>query len=101
VRIVTFENAGLAKGTSDINLWECCQQQQVYLLTDNRNQDDSDSLESLIRRRNLSPSLPIFTISDINRFRSHREYAEKVVAKLLEYLFDADNLLGTGRLYLP
>lgn len=43
----------------------------------------------------------VFTISDINRLRSEHEYAQAVVAKLLEYLFDADNIRGTGRLYLP
>jgi hypothetical protein len=30
-----------------------------------------------------------------------REYFEVVVAKMLEYLFDADNIVGAGRLYLP
>jgi len=78
-----------------------CQQQRYYLLTDNRNEDDEDSLGALIRTRNVATSLPVFTISDINRFRSERGYMEALVAKLLEYLLDAENLLGTGRLYLP
>jgi len=55
----------------------------------------------MIRTRNLRTSLPVFTISDIKRFRSDRDYVEAVVAKLLDYLVDADNILGTGRLYLP
>jgi hypothetical protein len=55
----------------------------------------------MIRTRTLSTSLPVFTISDIHRFRSEREYVETVVAKLLEYLIDVDKLRGTGRLYLP
>lgn len=46
-------------------------------------------------------SLPVFTISDMNRFRSERAYAESVVARLMEYLASADNLPGTGRLYIP
>jgi hypothetical protein len=45
--------------------------------------------------------VPVFTISDMQRFRSEREYVELVVAKLLEYLLDVDNLRGVGRLYLP
>jgi hypothetical protein len=45
--------------------------------------------------------VPVFTISDIARFRSERDYVEAVVAKLLEYLIDADNIRGAGRLYLP
>jgi hypothetical protein len=55
----------------------------------------------VIRTRTLPTSLPVFTISDIHRYRSERDYVEAVVAKLLEYLMDADNLRGVGRLYLP
>jgi hypothetical protein len=101
VRFVRFDDVGLAKGTPDEAVWELCQSQHFYLITDNRNQDKADSLESMIRTRNLPTSLPVFTISDINRLRFEREYGEAVVAKLLEYLFDADRYLGAGRLYLP
>jgi hypothetical protein len=101
VRFVTFEEVGLAKGTPDELIWEFCQHQQFYLITDNRNQDKPDSLEAMIRMRTLTTSLPVFTISDVRRFRSERDYVEALVAKLLEYLMDADNLRGAGRLYLP
>jgi len=101
VRIVTFAEVGLAKRTPDEQLWEFCQHQKLYLITDNRNQDKPDSLEAMIRTRTVPTSLPVFTISDIHRFRSEREYVEALVAKLLEYLMDADNLCGVGRLYLP
>ena len=101
VRIVNFEEVGLAKGTPDEAIWEFCQRQQFYLLTDNRNQDKADSLETMIRTRTLPTSPPVFTISDIHRFRSERDYVEALVAKLLEYLMDAENLRGAGRLYLP
>jgi hypothetical protein len=101
VRVVTFGDAGLTKGTRDAGVWDFCQQQQFYLITDNRNEDKPDSLEATIRTQTLPTSLPVFTISDINRFRSDRDYMEALVAKLLEYLVEADRLLGTGRLYLP
>jgi hypothetical protein len=99
--IVKFEQIGLAKGTPDDQVWEFCQQQHIYLITDNRNQNDANSLQNIIRTRNQPTSLPVFTISDVNRFRFEREYVESVVVKLLEYLVDADIILGTGRLYLP
>lgn len=73
----------------------------LYLLTDNRNDEKPGSLESVIRERNVPTTLPVFTISDISRLRSEREYVEALVAKLLEYLMDADKLRGVGRLYLP
>jgi len=98
---VSFEEVGLAKETPDDQVWEFCQKQRFYLITDNRNQATADSLEAMIQTRNLPTSLPVFTISDIARFRSERDYVEAVAAKLLEYAMDADNLEGTGRLYLP
>jgi hypothetical protein len=101
VRIVTFTDVGFAKGSSDERIWDFCQQQQFYLLTDNRNQNQPDSLEAMIRTRILPTSVPVFTISDIRRFRADRDCVEALVAKLLEYLMDEDNLRGAGRLYLP
>ena len=61
----------------------------------------TDSLESIIRSRTEATSLPVFTVSDVSRLRSDREYGDAVIAKLLEYLMDADNIRGTGRLFLP
>lgn len=101
VQIATFDQVGLAKGAADEQVWQFCQAQGFFLLTDNRNDDRPDSLESVIRTQSVSTSLPVFTISDINRFRSEREYIESLAAKLLEYLFDAENIRGVGRLYLP
>jgi hypothetical protein len=101
IRVVHFDQVGLAKGTPDTDVWEFCQRHHYYLITDNRNQNEPESLETVIRTRSLPTSLPVFTISDIGRFRTDREYAEAVAAKMLEYVFDADNILGAGRLYLP
>jgi hypothetical protein len=92
---------GLAKGSLDEQIWEFCQNQKCYLLTDNRNQDTTDSLGMIIRTRTVPTSVPVFTISDMRRFRSERDYVESVVAQLLEYLIVADNIRGVGRLFLP
>jgi hypothetical protein len=73
MRIVDFEEVGLAKATPDEQVWEFCQDQRFYLITDNRNQNTSSSLESMIRTRNLPTSVPVFTISDIARFRSEND----------------------------
>jgi hypothetical protein len=42
-----------------------------------------------------------FTVSDRDRFANDRAYAERVIASLFDRLLDADNLIGTGRLFLP
>lgn len=101
VQIIKFTEAGLAKGTTDELVWQHCQDQRIYLLTDNRRKDTPDSLEATIRACNQPTSLPVFTISDMNRFRTEHTYVEALVARLLEYLLDTDNILGTGRLFLP
>ena len=73
IRVATFNDLSLAKGTSDERIWDYCQDNHCYLITDNRNEDTPDSLETTIRARNLPTSLPVFTISDVDRFRSERE----------------------------
>jgi hypothetical protein len=45
--------------------------------------------------------LPVLTISDAGRVIHSREYANRVVETLLQYLMDIENVRGTGRLWLP
>jgi hypothetical protein len=101
VRFTNFPEVGLAAGTADRDLWHDCQARDIYLLTDNRNQQGADSLEQTIRQCNTPASLPVFTVSDRDRFANDRAYAERVIASLFDRLLDADNLAGTGRLFLP
>jgi hypothetical protein len=97
----TFRDLGLDAKTPDVVLWQVCQQQEVILITANRNDDGPDSLESTIRTMNTIQSLPVFTIADADRILHSRTYAERVVERLLDYLIDIDNYRGTGRQYLP
>jgi hypothetical protein len=101
LRVVSCTQVGIDKGTSDDEVWELCQNQHCFLLTDNRTQSTADSLESIIRTRNTVTSLPVFTISDMKRFRSEPQYVDALVERLLEYLLEADSIRGAGRLYLP
>jgi hypothetical protein len=70
-------------------------------LTNNRNDDGPDSLENTICICNTLQSLPVFTIGDAERLKNEREYADRVIWALLEYLLEIDSLFGTGRLFLP
>jgi hypothetical protein len=101
LRFATFDEVGLASGTPDRDLWDYCQANGFYLLTDNRNAKDDDSLEVTIRNHNTPTSLPIFNVSDRPRLAADNDYASRVVVTLMERLIDADNLRGTGRHYLP
>jgi hypothetical protein len=98
---VSFTEVGLSPTDSDAVIWQRCQERRVFLLTNNRNDDGPDSLEATIRTCNAPQSLPVFTIGDAERLNNEREYSDRVIWGLLEYLLEIDNLLGTGRLFLP
>jgi hypothetical protein len=97
----TFREVGLDPASPDDVVWRFCQRQGFYLLTSNRNDDSEDSLEATIHREATPTSLPIFTLPLPQRVYFQPAFLEQVVSKLLEYLLDADNIRGTGRLYLP
>lgn len=99
--IGSFERLAISEYESDAVIWELCQTQGILLVTCNRNADDDDSLEAVIRRVGTPISLPVFTISDPDRLMRDRDYAERVAARLIEYIYDLENMRGTGRLYLP
>jgi hypothetical protein len=96
-----FPEQGLAQGISDRDVWLFCQARGIFLLTDNRNRRGPDSLEEVLQTLNTPDSYPVFTIGNRDRLARNRDYAERVIERLLERLLDADNLRGVGRLYLP
>jgi hypothetical protein len=97
----TFANVGLTDGAPDAEVWRTCQRERLVLITANRNDDGPDSLESTIRTENTPDSLPVLTIGNAMALRRSADYAERVVARLIEYLIDIDRHRGAGRLYLP
>lgn len=101
VAYVTFNDVGLDPRATDATVWRLCQQQELVLLTNNRNDDGPDSLEATVRTHNTPQSLPVFTIADAEHVRHSRDYADRVIESLLDALLRIDSLRGTGRLYLP
>lgn len=99
--ILTLDDLGLVAQTPDVVIWRICQERQLLLITANRNHDGDDSLEATIRRENQADSLPVFTIADAEHLRNSRDYAERVVQKLLEYFLEIDSYRGAGRLFVP
>ena len=99
--VLAFDDINLSQKTSDAVVWQTCQQEQLILVTANRNADGPDSLEATLRTQNKTTSLPVFTIANADRVILSRDYAERVAVQLLDYLLDIDRVRGTGRLYLP
>jgi hypothetical protein len=97
----TFVEIGLAQDTPDSVIWQECQNRELVLITNNRNNEGEDSLEATIRQRSESSSLPVVTIGDAERVLHDRHYASRVTTRLLEHLIDMDSLRGTGRLWVP
>lgn len=101
LRSVSFTDLGLAREDTDDVVWKRCQEHRAILITNNRNDDGPDSLETAIRTLTESDSLPVFTIGDADRILSDADYAELTTERLYRYLLDLENLLGTGRHYIP
>ena len=101
VGIVTFEDLGLEPDASDSEIWHACQQNNVILVTANRNAEGAESLEVTIRDRNKPESLPVLTIGNVSALRTDDEYFGRTVERLMETLIDIDAVRGAGRLYIP
>ena len=95
-----FDDVGLNPTSTDLEIWQRCQAEQLVLITNNRNEDTPDSLEATIRQHNTADCLPVFTIGNLDNFRLSRAYAERVLKRLYEYLLDMESVRGTGRLFL-
>jgi len=81
-------------------VWRFAQSQHAILLTNNRNDDNKDSLERTIRQENTPASLPVITIGDLSRI-NERIYRERCAERLYEILIDLENYLGTSRVFIP
>ena len=97
----TFASLDLPRDATDAVVWEACQNQQVILITGNRNAESPESLEATIRNLNQPDRLPVFTLSNPKRILKDRGYAHLVAERLLDYLMRIQDYRGTGRIYVP
>ena len=81
IRFVSLEDVGLAIDSSDRVVWRFAQQNQMMLLTANRQMKGKDSLEQTIREENTLTSFPVITIGNVNRL-SNRAYREQCAARI-------------------
>jgi hypothetical protein len=85
MRLVRLSELGLPFTTGDRDVWRFAQEHRMLLLTANRNRKGGDSLEQTIRDTNEATSLPVITISDVERMveAAHRIGAPPASRKLL------------------
>lgn len=100
IRFVRFTKVGLPHDSSDRTVWRLAQDQQMFLLTGNRNKEGEDSLEQTIRDENTLASLPVITVAAPDRLTG-RSYREICADRLLDIVLYPQNYLGTGRQFIP
>ncbi|MBW4622314.1 MAG: ACP S-malonyltransferase [Cyanosarcina radialis HA8281-LM2] len=100
IRFVGFEEVGLLANSSDRLVWQAAQTNRMIILTTNRNMKGEDSLEQIIREENTMQSLPVVTIGNKERL-DEQSYRERCASRLVEILFDIENYMGVGRVYIP
>lgn len=91
---------GLPDNCPDLDIWRFVQQHRLWLITNNRNDEDDTSLQATIERENAPDSLPVITTSDKEKLRI-AEYRQKAVTSLIEIIVYPEKNLGAGRLYIP
>ncbi|GIK73173.1 MAG TPA: ACP S-malonyltransferase [Chloroflexi bacterium] len=100
LRIVRFSDVGLARNSTDREVWMFVQASRMLLLTANRNMAGEDSLEQVLRTENHADALPVITVSDSDRlFEFH--YRELCAERLMEIVLYLPNYLGAARLFIP
>jgi predicted nuclease of predicted toxin-antitoxin system len=100
IQFVTFANIGLHYESKDREVWRYAQENGMILLTENRNMSGKDSLEQTLREENKIDSSPVLTIANANRI-VETDYRERCVTRVAEILFDLENYMGAGRIYIP
>ena len=100
LRFVRFIDVDLPYSSTDRDVWRFAQQNDMILLTGNRNMKDEDSLEKTIRDENTPTSLPVLTVGNVDQM-VQKEYRDRCESRLLEIVLYLDNYLGAGRLFIP
>jgi hypothetical protein len=98
---VFFQDVNLSPDSSDRLVWRFAQENQMVLLTANRNMKGADSLEQVFREENTPDPLPIITIANLDRFSREANYRSQCADLIIEIVLAIENYRGVGRIYIP
>jgi hypothetical protein len=97
----SLAECGLDAQASDRTIWLYCQKHGLVLLTANRNKRGDDSLQLVIEELGTPDSLPVLTLANANRVLVDADYRELCAYRIADVALRADELRGTGRLFIP
>jgi len=97
MKFAMFTDVDLAKDSSGRDVWRFVPANRMLLLTDNRSDNEINSLEHTIREENTVTALPVLTIGKLSRMKE-RYYRERCAEKIAEIVSDLKNYQGTGRI---
>lgn len=100
LRLLRFADVALSFECTDREVWQFAQEHNLLLLTANRNMSGDDSLEQTIRAENQATSLPVITVSDVDRIMD-KTYREQCATRLAEIALYLEDYRGVGRLFIP
>lgn len=87
IEFVTFRDLDLPRDLDDRALWSRCQQDGWVLFTENRNEEDENSLQATLANSWQMGHLPVLTLANKARFENSAGYAARVAADVAELLF--------------
>lgn len=99
----TFPDLQLPRNLDDRSLWNRCQQEGWVLFTENRNDEDEDSLEATLADSWQMGCLPVLTLANKGRFEHSASYAKRVAIDVAELLFGIvhEEYRDRPRIYVP
>ncbi len=99
----TFPDLQLPRDLDDRSLWNRCQQDGWVLFTENRNDEDENSLQATLADSWRMGHLPILTLANKGRFEHSARYAKRVAIDVAELLFGIaqEEYRDQPRIYVP
>jgi hypothetical protein len=103
IALATFPDLSLDRNMNDRSLWNFCQEHRWMLLTDNRNREDENSLQTTIEDFWHEGHLPVLTLANKGRFENSAAYATTVAEDIAEQLVVAfvDGICDQPRIFVP
>jgi hypothetical protein len=92
-----------SRDLDDRSLWNRCQQDGWVLFTDNRNQEDENSLQATLMDSWQMGHLPVLTLANKGRFENSAAYAKRVATDVAELVFGIaqEEYRDRPRIYVP